>query len=290
IRSQRRPAPVGQARRLLRHRRHRLRDRPVHQSLPRQRSAPKQLERRMAEVDPARPQVGGRAAAAAAPTALRRRHRRPSRHAHRRRLHQLIRGGPVRIMNTTDHNTWLAEAQAEAIAYRLEAVLSRRPAAFADPGALRGDARASTARSPDGSHGSRTPTGEIGTTKTWHLWKLNETLIRRGWRGTFRIATTYDIKLATDRPVDHERLASWRDADLYAIDDLGARAVNDWTADAISELIDARWQNRRPTLIATNLTTPEIRTVLGDRTASRIGDGTTVAQFTGADRRKGNTK
>ncbi|HLU70993.1 MAG TPA: ATP-binding protein [Nonomuraea sp.] len=193
-------------------------------------------------------------------------------------------------MNTTDHNTWLAEAQAEAIAYRLEAFLSRRPAAFADPGELRGDVRAWMDRYLDGYHGSLILTGEIGTTKTWHLWKLNETLIRRGWRGTFRIATTYDIKLATDRPVDHERLASWRDADLYAIDDLGARAVNDWTADAISELIDARWQNRRPTLIATNLTTPEIRTVLGDRTASRIGDGTTVAQFTGADRRKGNTK
>lgn len=193
-------------------------------------------------------------------------------------------------MNITDHSTWLAEAQAEAVAYRLEAFLERRPAAFADPGELRGDVHAWMDRYLAGHHGSLIFAGEIGTTKTWHLWKLNETLIRRGWRGQFRIATTYDIKLATDRPIDHERLASWRDADLYAIDDLGARAVNDWTADAISELIDARWQNRRPTLIATNLTTPEIRTVLGDRAASRIGDGATVAQFTGADRRKGNTK
>jgi DNA replication protein DnaC len=193
-------------------------------------------------------------------------------------------------MNITDHNTWLAEAQAEAVAFRLEAFLDRRPAAFADPGELRDDIRTWMDNYLDGHHGSLILTGEIGTTKTWHLWKLNETLIRRGWRGQFRIATTYDIKLATDRPIDHERLASWRDADLYAIDDLGARAVNDWTADAISELIDARWQNRRPTLIATNLTTPEIRTVLGDRAASRIGDGATVAQFTGADRRKGNSK
>jgi DNA replication protein DnaC len=193
-------------------------------------------------------------------------------------------------MTNTDHDTWLAEAQAEATAYRLEAFLDRRPAAFADPGELRADVRAWADAYLAGHHGSLILTGEIGTTKTWHLWKLQETLIRRGWRGQFRIATTYDIKLATDRPVDHERLASWRDADLYAIDDLGARAVNDWTADAISELIDARWQNRRPTLVATNLTTPEIRTVLGDRAASRIGDGATVAHFTGADRRKGNTK
>ena len=193
-------------------------------------------------------------------------------------------------MSITDHNTWLAEAQAEAVAFRLEAFLNRRPAAFADQGELRGDIRSWMDRYLDGHHGSLILTGEIGTTKTWHLWKLNETLIRRGWRGQYRIATTYDVKLATDRPIDHERLASWRDADLYAIDDLGARAVNDWTADAISELIDARWQNRRPTLIATNLTVPEIRTVLGDRAASRIGDGATVAHFTGADRRKGNTK
>ncbi|MFD8200020.1 ATP-binding protein [Streptomyces sp. NPDC059701] len=193
-------------------------------------------------------------------------------------------------MNVTDHNTWLAEAQAEAVAFRLEAFLNRRPAAFTDPGELRADIRSWMDGYLGGHHGSLILTGEIGTTKTWHLWKLNETLIRRGWRGQFRIVTTYDVKLATDRPIDHERLASWREADLYAIDDLGARGVNDWTADAISELIDARWQARRPTLIATNLTTPEIRTVLGDRAASRIGDGATVAHFTGADRRKGNTK
>ncbi|MFF7308124.1 ATP-binding protein [Streptomyces sp. NPDC008137] len=193
-------------------------------------------------------------------------------------------------MSITDHDVWRAEAQAEAVAFRLEAFLTRRPEAFADPGDLRADIRSWMDRYLGGHHGSLILTGEIGTTKTWHLWKLNETLIRRAWRGQFRIATTYEIKLATDRPIDHERLASWREADLFAIDDLGARAVNDWTADAISELIDARWQNRRPTLIATNLTIPEIRNVLGDRAASRIGDGATVAQFTGADRRKGKSK
>jgi DNA replication protein DnaC len=193
-------------------------------------------------------------------------------------------------MTLTDHNAWLAEAQAEAVAYRLDAFLGRRPAAFADPGELRDDIRVWMDGYLSGRHGSLILTGEIGTTKTWHLWKLNETLIRRGWRGQFRIATTYDVKLATDRPVDHERLTRWREADLFAIDDLGARAVNDWTADAISELIDSRWQNRRPTLIATNLTGREIREVLGDRASSRLGDGATVAQFTGADRRKGSRK
>ena len=193
-------------------------------------------------------------------------------------------------MTITEHDTWLAEAQAEAVANRLDAFLNRRPAAFDEPGELRADIHTWMTTYLAGHHGSLILTGEIGTTKTWHLWKLNETLIRRGWRGQFRIATTYDIKLATDRPINHERLAAWREADLYAIDDLGARAVNDWTADAISELIDSRWQNRRPTLIATNLIGREIRDVLGDRASSRLGDGATVAHFTGADRRKGNSK
>lgn len=193
-------------------------------------------------------------------------------------------------MSITDHDAWRAEAQAEAVAYRLEAFLDRRPAAFADPGELRDDVRAWVDSYLGGHHGSLVLTGEIGTTKTWHLWKLNETLIRRGWRGQFRIATTYDVKLATDRPVNHDRLTAWREADLYAIDDLGARGVNDWTADAISELIDSRWQKRLPTLIATNLTPGEIRNVLGDRAASRLGDGATVARFTGSDRRKGGSK
>jgi DNA replication protein DnaC len=193
-------------------------------------------------------------------------------------------------MTTTDHHAWRAEAQAEAVANRLQAFLDRRPAAFHEPGQLRADVRAWMDGYLAGSHGSLILTGEIGTTKTWHLWKLNETLIRRGWRGLFRIATTYDVKVATDRPVDHEALTRWREADLYAIDDLGARAVNDWTADAISELIDSRWQNRRPTVIATNLTTGELRNVLGDRAASRIGDSATIARFTGADCRKANTQ
>lgn len=198
-------------------------------------------------------------------------------------------------MNTTaydphDRAAWLAEAQAEAADLRLDAFFGRRPAAFADPGPLRADVQAWMSNYLAGHHGSLILTGEIGTTKTWHLWKLNETLIRSGWSGQFRIATTYDVKVATDRPVDHEQLTRWREADLYAIDDLGARAVNDWTADAISELIDNRWQNRRPTLIATNLTGREIRDVLGDRASSRLGDGATVAQFTGADRRKGSSK
>ncbi|MGW4603684.1 ATP-binding protein [Streptomyces sp. NPDC004532] len=193
-------------------------------------------------------------------------------------------------MTTTDHDTWLAEARAEADANRLEAFLDRRPAAFEKPGELRPDVRTWMDGYLAGHHGSLILTGEIGTTKTWHLWKLNETLIRHGWRGQFRIATTYDVKLATDRPVDHDRLSSWRKADLFAIDDLGARAINDWTADAISELIDHRWQNRLPTLVATNLVGREIRDVLGDRAASRLGDGATVAQFTGTDHRKGSSK
>jgi DNA replication protein DnaC len=191
-------------------------------------------------------------------------------------------------MSITDHDAWRAEAQAEAVAYRLETFLERRPAAFAAPGQLRDDVRAWMDGYLAGRHGSLVLTGEIGTTKTWHLWKLNETLIRHGWHGQFRIATTYDVKVATDRPTDHEQLARWREADLFAIDDLGARAINDWTADAISELVDHRWQNRRPTLIATNLTGLEIRNVLGDRASSRLGDGATVAKFTGADLRKGS--
>lgn len=193
-------------------------------------------------------------------------------------------------MTTTEHAAWRAEARAEAVANRLQTFLVRRPAAFNEPGNLRADVRVWMDGYLAGRHGSLILTGEIGTTKTWHLWKLNETLIRCGWHGLFRIATTYDVKVATDRPVDHEALTRWREADLYAIDDLGARAVNDWTADAISELIDSRWQNRRPTVIATNLTTPELRNVLGDRAASRIGDGATVARFTGDDRRKGGTQ
>lgn len=187
-----------------------------------------------------------------------------------------------------DDDALLAEAQQEArqtqLQRRLRMLLDRRPPVFADEGELHPDIRDWINRFLDGDPGALILIGAVGTGKTWSLWKTAETLVRQGWAGRFHLAAAYEVKEATDRPVDTERLRVWRQADLFALDDLGAQRVNDWDTDALFSLIDRRWQRQRPTLIASN--EPNLRDFLGDRAASRLADGATVVQFTGTDRRR----
>lgn len=181
-----------------------------------------------------------------------------------------------------------AEAQALALRdranHRLQLLHKRRPVVFAAPGELHPDVRAWTDRYFAGDRGSLLLVGSIGAGKTWSLWKAAETLIAYGWPGRFEIAAAYEIKEATDRPVNTAQLRIWREADLFAIDDLGAQRVYDWDADALAALIDKRWQHQRPTLIASNET--DLKALIGARAASRLADDATVIRFTGPDRRR----
>lgn len=187
-----------------------------------------------------------------------------------------------------DDAALLAEAQEgarrEQIEHRIHLLLDKRPPAFDQDGDLHPDIRQWIARFLDGHHGSLILIGAVGTGKTWSLWKTAETLIRQGWRGRFEIAASYEVKEATDRPVNYERVRTWREADLFALDEIGAQHVNDWDADALSTLIDKRWQHRRPTLITSN--EADLKGLLGERSASRLADGATIVKFTGADRRR----
>lgn len=180
------------------------------------------------------------------------------------------------------------EARALAIKdrtdHRVRLLLDRRPATFDKSGELRPDITGWINGYLAGAHGSLLLIGSIGAGKTWSLWKTAETLARGGWAGRFEIAAAWEIKEATDRPVDTAQLRVWRTADLFAIDDLGAQRVYDWDADAIAALIDARWQHERPTLIASNET--DLKDIVGARAASRLADNATVVEFDGPDRRR----
>jgi DNA replication protein DnaC len=175
-------------------------------------------------------------------------------------------------------------ARQDAIDNRLRILLDRRPPAFDKPGELHPDICQWADGYLAGHCGGLVLIGAVGTGKTWSLWKAAETLTHAGWTGRFEIAATYEIKEATDRPVNRAQIDTWRDADLFAIDDPGANGMNDWDADALAALIDRRWQHRRSTLVATN--EANLRGLLGDRAASRLADGATVVRFTGEDRRR----
>jgi DNA replication protein DnaC len=187
-----------------------------------------------------------------------------------------------------DDDAHRAEARQLAVRdraeHRLRLLLARRPPVFARPGELRPDVQQWIDGYLAGNRGSLILIGTIGSGKSWTLWKSAETLVRAGWTGSFELAPAYEVKAATDWPVDTAQVRKWRNAALFAIDELGAQRVNDWDADALSALIDARWQHQRPTLIASNETA--LKDILGARAASRLADGATIARFTDNDRRR----
>jgi DNA replication protein DnaC len=187
-----------------------------------------------------------------------------------------------------DDAAHLADAQAsvrrEQMDRRLRLLDARRPPVFNKPGNLHPEIQQWLNGYLAGDRGSLILIGTIGTGKTWSLWKLNESLVRAGWNGRFEIAAGYEVKEAADLPIDRTQLRIWREADLFAIDELGAQRVTDWDADALSALIDTRWQHQRPTLITSN--EPRLRNLIGDRAASRLADGATKVEFIGEDRRR----
>jgi DNA replication protein DnaC len=177
-----------------------------------------------------------------------------------------------------------AAARAEIRNHTLDRYLTRRPKAFDTDGDVRPEVDTWIHDFIAGSYASLLLLGEPGTGKTWHLWKIGELLIRRGWFGSYYLVSDFEFKAAADRPVNHDKLATWREVPLLALDDLGATQLYPWTVDAIAQLIDVRWQNQLPTLISTNLPTLE---PLGARTQSRFADGgSTFVAFTGTDFRK----
>lgn len=77
-------------------------------------------------------------------------------------------------------------------------------------------------------------------------------------------------------------------APLLVIDDLGSEPqYNNISIEYLTYLLDERIQNRRHTLIATNLTFPQIQNRYGERISSRLGDKcmNLVIQMTGSDLR-----
>lgn len=172
----------------------------------------------------------------------------------------------------------------EATARRLQLLTGRRPPVFDKPGTLDPAVADWITRYRQGHRGSLVLVGEVGTGKTWTLWKIAETLTAAGWAGRFEIAAAYEVKAATDRPGNPTLVSLWGRADLFAIDDLGTQRVNDWDAERLHALIDTRWQHKRPTLLASNV--DRLGDVLGPRAASRLADGATLVRFTGHDRRR----
>ena len=88
------------------------------------------------------------------------------------------------------HDAMQAAARAEIRAQTLDRYLARRPKSFTDDHPVRPEIEKWISDFLAGSHASLLLLGEPGTGKTWHLWKIGELLIRRGWFGRYYLSPT----------------------------------------------------------------------------------------------------
>jgi len=72
---------------------------------------------------------------------------------------------------------------------------------------------------------------------------------------------------------------------LLLIDDFGAEKTTDWVLEIYFEIIDYRYSNLLPTIIATNLTDKEIKEKLSERIMSRIYEANKGIKLIGKDYR-----
>lgn len=92
------------------------------------------------------------------------------------------------------------------------------------------------------------------------------------------------------RSDDNNTEQSILECDLLIIDDLGAEFGTQFTVSAIYNIVNSRDLEGRPTVISTNLTPEKLKSVYGDRLASRILSNYTILQFDGADVRQLKTR
>lgn len=112
---------------------------------------------------------------------------------------------------------------------------------------------------------------------------------RRNIRTTYR-AVTYPDFVAETRPAPDDAhidaLAKYTGCHLLFMDDLGADTkTTDWSNTTLFRLVNARWENDRPTIWTTNRNITELTAALGDRIVSRIWESRRVV-LTGPDRRR----
>ena len=104
--------------------------------------------------------------------------------------------------------------------------------------------------------------GPPGTGKTHLGIAVLRGLIARGFEGLFydfqallnHIRNGYDQASGT---MDREAYRSALESEIVVLDDLGAHRVTDWVEDTVTSIITQRCNNKRATIVTTNLRDPE---------------------------------
>lgn len=153
-----------------------------------------------------------------------------------------------------------------------------------------------TAKDPDEA-GSLLLTGTTGTGKTHQAYGALRRIAAAGPRQYEVVAITAADMYGSLRPngtqngTEHELRRLTR-VPLLLLDDLGSAKASEWVEEITYRLINARYNQCRPTIFTSNLPAkadhgqPDLGSVLGERIVSRLAEMTTIVPIIGADRRR----
>jgi DNA replication protein DnaC len=134
-------------------------------------------------------------------------------------------------------------------------------------------------------------TGPIGTGKTYHAWAAVRALSLSGVRCDWRVVRMASMfrQLRPNGGTPEAEFGFFARCGLLVLDDLGATRGSAWEEETLTELIDERYEEMRPTLIITNAE-EGLGSVVGKRIASRLDQMCTPIAFTGKDRRRDGSR
>lgn len=149
--------------------------------------------------------------------------------------------------------------------------------------------------------------GDIGTGKTMVAAATANELANLGYAVRFLTVTALQAKLK-DWDNAQDIMADLKSVDLLVLDDFGQERVTEWSSSTLFDLVDSRYQDKRPTILTTNLGAKQMRdhyirsltngrdempadqaALTVDRVLSRLKQRNATIVFTGTDQRLGGS-
>lgn len=115
--------------------------------------------------------------------------------------------------------------------------------------------------------------GNTGTGKTHLGAAIANNVIAQGYRAVFTLASSMidDIRNTWGgRGIESDAVKKFVNPDLLIIDDVGSSADTDSVRDLFFKVINARYEQVKPTIITSNLTIEEFENAVGSRVVDRM--------------------
>lgn len=128
-------------------------------------------------------------------------------------------------------------------------------------------------------------TGSIGCGKTGlaigALYELHQSGVQPLW-----FISTSSLIDAMKPGGDESSLVTCQKAAVLVLDDLGTTRGTDWEQERLFALLNARYEDERPTIVTTNVTIPDLAASVGARTVSRLMEQHMIVPVDGPDMRR----